>query len=236
MDFRGRLLATLQAIAPVLDVPDVVVIGSQVPNLLQPDLASTLVVSKDVDIGVPVTRHGAVKEALRHVRALHPSTEEPSVWVPVDPLLLEVNFVGMDESIDDTEETYVLEDAELPLMVFGALSLVRPGGTVAIEGTRIRLPRVAGLLLEKLLTERSGIKGDRDLLVALALIVLAADADLDEGVGAYRLLAPHLRHAVRANLSALSLMEPVEGMPDPRPQRARVAALLRRLDGSEPRP
>ncbi len=45
--FRDRLLSTLKAVQTVLNVPGVLVIGSEVPNLLQPDAASTLVVSQD---------------------------------------------------------------------------------------------------------------------------------------------------------------------------------------------
>jgi hypothetical protein len=220
-------------VAPVLEVPDVLIVGSEVPNLLEPAAASTLVVSQDVDIGVPVARHAAVKEALPRISALHPSGEEPSVWVADDPRLLEVNFVGMDPSVADAEETYVLEDPELPLMVFGPLSLIRAGATIDVEGLRIPLPRLSGLLLEKLLTERSGVKGDRDLLVALGLITLASAADFTECTASYERLATDHRHAVRANLATLSLMEPVEGMPDPRPHRATIAALLRSLERSE---
>jgi len=233
VSFRDRLISTLRAVAPVLEVADVVVVGSEVPNLLEPDAASTLVVSQDVDIGVPVARHGAVKEALGRVSELHASGDEPSVWVPDDPELLEVNFVGMDPEVCDAEETYVLEDRELPLMVFGPLSLVQRGATLDVEGLRVPVPRLAGLLVEKLLTERSGVKGDRDLLVALGLLVLATPADLEECTASYGRLEAHQRHAVRANLSTLSLMEPVGGMPDPRPHRAKMAALLRRLERSE---
>lgn len=58
MRFRDRLLATLRDVQPILDVPGVMVGGSQVPNLLEPDAAATLVVSQDVDLVVPVGRHG----------------------------------------------------------------------------------------------------------------------------------------------------------------------------------
>jgi hypothetical protein len=64
MDFRSRLLATLRRVAPLFEVPGVMVVGSEVPNLLQPGVAATLVVSQDVDIGVPVARHAAVKARL----------------------------------------------------------------------------------------------------------------------------------------------------------------------------
>ena len=53
MRFRERLLATLREMQPILDVPGVMVGGSQVPNLLEPDAAATLVVSQDVDLVVP---------------------------------------------------------------------------------------------------------------------------------------------------------------------------------------
>jgi hypothetical protein len=57
----------------------------------------------------------------------------------------------------------VLEDDQFPLLVFGALSLVAPGAEIDIAGTRIRVPRPAGLLLEKLVTDRTGEKGDEGL-------------------------------------------------------------------------
>ena len=88
------------------------------------------------------------------------------MWLPTEGHLLEVNFVGMDAE-QDPADAYVLDDEELPLMVFGALALVTPGAEVELAGTRVRLPRPAGLMLEKLISDRTGEKGDRDLLVAL---------------------------------------------------------------------
>ena len=105
-----------------------------------------------------------------------------------------------------------------------------PGREIELAGTRVRLPRAAGLLLEKLVTDRTGDKGERDLLVALALLTVMGPTDLDELDAAYRPLRPELRHTVRANLTLLSLVDARPGMPDPRPLRAEVAALLRRLD------
>jgi hypothetical protein len=58
-------------------------------------------------------------------------------------------------------------------------------------------------------------------------LMTAGPADLDELDGAYRRLRPEHRHAVRSNLTLLSLIEARTGMPDPRPRRADVAALLR---------
>lgn len=209
------------------------VVGSEVPNLLQPDVASTLVVSQHVGIGVPVDRVAAVKARLASLEGLRPSPEEPSVWVPDSPDLLEVSFLGLDPATRGPGDTYVLDDPELPLMVFGLLSLLEPGPRVEAEGVEVPLPRPAGLLLEKLATERSGEKGDRDLLVALGLLLVAAPADLAETEERYRSLVPEIRHTIRSNLATLSLLEPRTAMPDPRPHRERVAALLDRLERRE---
>lgn len=108
--FRDRLIATLRAIEPLLEEPGLLVIGSEVPNLLERGAAATLVVSQEVDIGVPVMSHAGVKGRLRELRGLRPSAEEPSVWLPEDPNLIEVNFVGMDPCIEDPGDTYVLDD------------------------------------------------------------------------------------------------------------------------------
>ena len=233
MAFRDRLLATIRAARPVLESPDVLVVGSEVPNLLEPGAAATLVVSQDLDIGVPVARHAELKRRLGKLSAFSASRDEPSVWIPHSPDLLEVNFVGMDPA-QDPAEAYVLEDDELPLLVFGALSLVSPGAEMEIEGTRIRLPRPAGLILEKLVTDRTAEKGERDLLVALGLLGLAQPSDLDELEEAHRRLRLELRHTVRSNLTILSLLEARAGMPDPRSRRADVMALLLRLTSGEP--
>jgi hypothetical protein len=197
---------------------------------LEPGAAATLVVSQDLDIGVPVNCRASVKRRLPELLPhFQPSPDEPSVWTPRSSGVLEVNFVGMDPT-QDPAEAYVFDDDQLPLLVFGALSLVEPGAEIDIAGTRVRLPRPAGLLLEKLVTDRTGEKGERDLLVALGLLITAGAADLDELQGAYRRLRPELRHAVRSNLTVLSLLEERTGMPDPGPRRAAVAALLRRLE------
>jgi hypothetical protein len=233
MTFRDRLMATIAAARPVLEAPEVLVVGSEVPNLLQPDAASTLVVSQDLDVGVPVSRHADVKQRLPLLLAdFVPSPEEPSVWMPRESGLLEVNFVGIDHARGPMD-AYVFDDDQLPLLVFGALSLVTVGEEVVLAATRVRLPRPAGLALEKLVTDRTGEKGDRDLLVALALLMTARPVDLDEFADAYGLLDPELRHAVRSNLTMLSLLDRRAGMPDPQAQRALVAGLLRRLDALE---
>lgn len=230
VDFRRRLLRTLEAIQAVLEEPGVLVVGSEVPNLLETNAASTLVVSQDVDIMVPVPSHRAVAKRLARIRGLKPSTEEPSVWIPESTDTIEVNFVGMDPTLSDVSEAYVVDDPGLPLLVFGALSLLKPGEPVRIEGLVIPVPRPAGLFVEKLLTDRSGEKGERDRLVALGLLILAGDEELSEVEAIYSGLADELRHSLRSNLTVLSLMEARPGMPDPEPQRARIAALLRRLE------
>jgi len=229
--FRDRLLATLRAAEPVLDIPGVLVAGSEVPNLLERDAASSLVVSHDVDIAIPVGVHALVKRSLRSLRGLSRSTSEPSVWVPTSPELLELNFIGMNPDLSHAGETYVLDDPELPLLVFGNLSFLRPRKPeLCVEGLRVPLPRCAGLLLEKLVTDRSSEKGDRDLLVALGLLLVANDVDEAEVVEMYAELSDELKHAVRANLAVLSLMQPHASMPDPRAHRARTLAMLRRLE------
>jgi hypothetical protein len=230
--FRDRLFATLRAMQSVLGEPGVLIVGSEVPNLLEPGAASTLVVSQDVDLGVPVACHAAVKRRVGALAGFQPSVEEPSVLVPRSGDLLEVNFVGMDPAGDPTE-TYLLDDPQLPLMVFGPLSLVKAGAVLEVEGVRLPLPRAAGLILEKLVTDRTGEKGDRDLLVVLGLLMSASPRDLLELATAYRALVPELRHAARSGLTILSLLGPRPGMPDPQPQRARVLDLLRRLETDE---
>jgi len=232
MDFRTRLLLTLRAVQPILREQGVLIAGSEVPNLLEPDARSTLIVSKDLDIAVPVERHAAVKARLREVQGLRRSEEEPSVWLPLDAELLEVNYIGM-QTRGEPAETYVLEDSELPLLVFAHLSLLRPGKPLDIEGLAVPVPRPAGLLLEKLLTDRSGEKGDRDLLVALAVLLVSRSSDLQELETQYRGLSAKLRFATRSGLSALSLLEPRVQMPDPTPHRALLARLMARLEKVE---
>ncbi len=82
MDFRSRLLATLRQVAPLFEEPGVIVVGSEVPNLLEAGAAATLVVSQDVDIGLPVKRLSAVKLLLERVQGL--SLLEPLPAMP-DP-------------------------------------------------------------------------------------------------------------------------------------------------------
>jgi hypothetical protein len=230
--FRERLIGTLRQLRPVLEEPGVLVVGSEVPNLLQPGAASTLVVSQDVDLAVPVDRVASVKARLRRVHGLVPSADEPSVYLPESPALIEANFLGLDPRIHDASETYVLDDPDLPLMVFGPLGLVRPGTVVEVDDVRIPLPRPAGLIVEKLLTDRTGDKGSRDLLVVAGLLMVASPADLDEVVGLTHDLPPESRYGIRSALTVLSLMESRGGMPDPVRIRGQVTRLLSRIEAS----
>jgi hypothetical protein len=231
VSFRDRLLATLRAVRGVLGEPGIMIAGSQVPNLLEPGARASLVVSEDVDIVVPVEKHEAVCRRLASVSELEPSRDEPSVWLPKREGIIEVNFIGTDPA--RAGETYVFEHAELPLLVFGNLSLLRLGTPVEVDGLVIPVPRAAGLLGEKLLTDRSGEKGDRDLLVVMGLLLVAQPADLDELALIYRSLSPDQRYTVRSNLSVLSLLEARTEMPDPVPHRARLAQLMAQLEKEE---
>ena len=149
------------------------------------------------------------------------------MWVPESANLIEVNFIGIDPALRDTTESYVLDDPQLPLLVFGALSYLEPGAPIEADGLTIPVPRPAGLILEKLMTERSGVKGERDLLVVLALLLVSRPADLDEVVRVFAELSDETRQTIRNNLTLLSLLEPVSGMPDPRPHRRRSRSFWR---------
>ncbi|HXT19899.1 MAG TPA: hypothetical protein VN811_10185 [Thermoanaerobaculia bacterium] len=229
--FRDRLLASLQAVQPVLDVPEVLIGGSQVPNLLEPAAASTLVVSQDVDVVVPVGRHQQVKAALTEIQGYTASEAEASVWLPDSPDRLEINFIGVDHSLREAAESYVLEDERLPLLVFGLLSHLRPGPRLEVAGLSLPLPRPAGLLIEKLLTDRSGLKGERDLLVALGLLLVARPEDIDELTASFAALSSDEQRGVLSSLGLLSLLKPLPEMPDPTAARDQVDSLLRRLEG-----
>jgi hypothetical protein len=65
MTLRDRLFATVAAARAVIEEPGILIVGSEVPNFLQPGAASTLVVSQDSDIGVtpPPRARGRVMSA-----------------------------------------------------------------------------------------------------------------------------------------------------------------------------
>lgn len=234
VEFRDRLIVTLRAVAPVLEVPGVMIVGSEVPNLLEPGAAASLVVSQDVDVGVPIEKHAAVKQRLAGVVGLAPSPEEPSVWVPVGDGVadgvLEVNFLGIDAQIQRVDDAYVFEDAALPLMVFGPMRLLSLGEPVSFGGLRVPVPRLAGLVVEKLLGDRTGIKGERDLLVVAGLLSVAGDDDLAEIEALYLAQETEQRWQIRSSLTVLSLASALPSMPDPVPQRGAIKALLTRLE------
>ena len=204
--------------------------GSQVPNLLEPDAASTLVVSQDVDIVVPVAAHQDVRDALASIEGYKPSREEPSVWLPNDPQRLEINFIGRDPSLHESADTYVFDDPTLPLLVFGLLTLLKEGRTIEVAGVRVLVPKPAGLLIEKLLTERTGLKGERDLLVALGLLIQCGESDLREIEDQFKTLSSDGRRSILSNLALLSLMKPLAEMPDPIRWREEAENLSRRLE------
>jgi len=229
VSFRDRLIATLHALEPVLAVSGVMVVGSEVPNLLEPGGASTLVVSQDVDLAIPLAVHDAVKRALRDVKGLRRSDPEPSVWIPESDALIEANFLGMEPGAPRIGEAFVFEDAELPLLVFGTLGVLEPGLRPDIEGVVVPLPSAASLALEKLLTDRSGDKYDRDLLVVLGIMLTWAPGDEDALLLREAVLDPVDRWTLRANLTALSLLPDRVGMPEASAHRARIGMLLERL-------
>lgn len=233
MEFRDRLLRTLHALRPVLDVDGVMIVGSEVPNLLEPDARSSLVVSEDIDIAVPVASHEIVKNIVLQLPDFRQSSEEPSVFVPADLTMIEVNFLGMDPAIIDPLQVEVLDDSEFPLLIFGTLSMLQPVGAVIIEGESFPLPRPSGLILEKLLSDRTGPKGERDLLVALGMMLVMTEKDRQEAIRRYADLPVELRYAIRSNLTRLSLLSPHSEMPDPRVHREGVCSLLRDLEKVE---
>lgn len=222
-------MATLRALEPVLRVPGVMVVGSEVPNLLPPGAASTLVVSQDVDVCVPVEAHAAVRDQLDAVVGLAPSAEEPSVWVPLREGLIEAKFLGSEAGAARIGEAWVLEDDRLPRLVFGTLGVLDDGLESNVDGIVVPLPTATSLALEKLLTDRSGEKFDRDLLVVAGLLS-AGGVDEDELVRRVGTLAPEHRWSVRANLAALSLLPDRAGMPPVGPHREVIARLVGRLE------
>ena len=76
MTFRDRLLQTLRAIEGILAIDGVMVIGSEVPNLLEPGAAATLVVSQDLDVCEPPARLAEVKRCLARLASFQPAAEE----------------------------------------------------------------------------------------------------------------------------------------------------------------
>lgn len=231
--FRSRLLATIEASRPLLDLPGAMIVGSQVPNLLEPGAASTLVVSLDLDIAVSVSDLAEVVRLLAGLDSFRPSPEEPSVLVPRQPELLEINLLGSDPMLLDPLDAYQASHEALPLLVFGGLALLAPAEQVMVDGRTVPVARSAGLLIEKLLTDRSGEKGERDLMVALASTLVGGPDDRREAVRLYRSLTPDHRYSIRANLALLALLPSREGLPEPVRHRGIIVELLEQLEETE---
>lgn len=86
MEFHDRLMGTLRAIMPVLQEPGVLVVGSEIPNLLQ--IGPPLLISHDVHVGVPVSVHAAgvwfrLRRILAHAGAAY-SIEENEARRPIE--------------------------------------------------------------------------------------------------------------------------------------------------------
>jgi hypothetical protein len=64
------------------------------------------------------------------------------------------------------------------------------------------------------------------------LLATMGESDLDDVFVTIARLSPEGRHAVRANLTVLSLIESRRGMPDPVGARPHVTRLLARIEGS----
>lgn len=111
--------------------------------------------------------------------------------------------------------------------LIATLRAVQP--VLDVPGVRVPLPSLAGLLLEKLATDRSGLKGDRDLLVALGILLGMTDDDHVE----LEARLSGLPTAAKRNLTGLlSVLGPSPGVPDPTPHRARVRDLLFLLEAA----
>ena len=115
--------------------------------------------------------------------------------------------------------------------MFGLLSLLHEGQLLQVGDVRVRLPRPAGLLIEKLLTERAGLKGQRDLLVALGLLLVSRRDDVDEVTERFVELSDEQKKTVIGSLAILSLMGSAPEMPDPARAREEIATLIERLEG-----
>ena len=73
------------------------------------------------------------------------------------------------------------------------------------------------------------LKGERDLLVALGLLMHCGESDVAEVTELFQQLPGDARATLFANLAVLSLMRPLPAMPDPVRGRDLVEALLARL-------
>jgi cell division protein ZapA (FtsZ GTPase activity inhibitor) len=121
-----------------------------------------------------------------------------------------------------------------------ALAAMAVLAAAVLGGTGVQLhrrARVAALTpavesAMRQLTERTGEKGDRDLLVVLGLLLTASEDDVDELAALSGELPEDLRQALLSNLTVISLMDPVTAMPDPTAHRQMIKNLIERLDAT----
>src|SRR4051794_12285 len=69
-------------------------------------------------------------------------------------------------------------DRESVFLRFGPLSLLSEGPSLEIDGLHIPMPRPSGVAVEKLIADRSGEKGNRDLLVLAGLLCHMSETDV----------------------------------------------------------
>ncbi|MBE7439598.1 MAG: hypothetical protein HS115_14165 [Spirochaetales bacterium] len=155
---------TLRDLRPVAD--QVIVIGSEVPNLSRIHSGADLFVSQDIDLAVPIENLERTDEQIpmlfEHYRQ---SSDEPSILLPRDDARLEINFLGVDFRSQDLDDISLHRGRHISFLAFGTLTLIKPVD-LTIEKHRFRVAEHRSLFLEKILTERSSIKGERDLYVA----------------------------------------------------------------------
>ena len=199
MPFRRRLLATILCLPEALG-DDGVIVGSEVPNLhllaRQPRTRG-LFVSEDVDVAF---FRESTSRSLRKLDGWKSSKEEPSILSPVDPTKhVEINLLGIDPDLPLDEAAVNRRGG---YVVFGTLNLIQRT-TVVIEDVELPVASLPTIALEKLATARTGLKGDRDLQVALMAVELM---DTEEHIvlkGMIRRLPHEYRHHAAVGLAAL---------------------------------
>jgi hypothetical protein len=166
--FKDRLMATVLCLPDVLG-DDGFIVGSEVPNLylLQRGLPGRgLFVSQDVDVALSME---STSQRIRALEDWKSSDDEPSILLPVDATKhMEINLLGIDPEFSLDE---VAVHRRGGYVIFGTLGLIQKT-TLALDGVKIPVASLSTIALEKLATARSGIKGDRDLHVALMAIEL----------------------------------------------------------------
>ncbi|MEW5692344.1 MAG: hypothetical protein AB1765_03500 [Candidatus Hydrogenedentota bacterium] len=205
ISFRTKLLNTLKILKDIL--PHTIIIGSEVPNLIRINKKVDLFVSEDIDVGIPVLKFKIIKSGIKRLlKKYYVSRDEPSILCPKTNELLEINFLGIDKNLDDLDDVYIFRDGLVSFIVFGTLSLIK-GKKVSINGMKVILAEPASLLVEKLLTERSHIKGERDIIVAgLLLEVIDIKKEMKHILAMINALNKDKRYLIQDNLSTLILI------------------------------